>query len=80
MVTNPFDIITTRIITQEVEGDNKPLGVIEMGKKLYDEGGASAFLVGWQQRVLYWAPAISIFLSCYCSVRQAGIANGWFTG
>ncbi len=24
------------------------------------------------------APAISIFLSCYCSVRQAGVEYGWF--
>ena len=80
LLTNPFDIITTRIITQEVEGDNKPLGVIEMGQKLYEEGGWSVFFVGWQARVGYWAPAISIFLTTYCSVRQAGIANGWFSG
>ncbi|KAL9184598.1 hypothetical protein ACHAXT_012568 [Thalassiosira profunda] len=66
--TNPFDIITTRIITQDVEGDSEPLGVVEMAKKLYDEGGPAIFFTGWQARVLYWAPAISIFLTCYCSV------------
>eukprot|EP00571_Detonula_confervacea_P005013 CAMPEP_0172323780 /NCGR_PEP_ID=MMETSP1058-20130122/49551_1 /TAXON_ID=83371 /ORGANISM="Detonula confervacea, Strain CCMP 353" /LENGTH=541 /DNA_ID=CAMNT_0013039871 /DNA_START=69 /DNA_END=1691 /DNA_ORIENTATION=- len=79
LLTNPFDIITTRIITQSIdeEGDSKPLGVFEMGKKLYEEGGPAAFLVGWQARVGYWAPAISIFLTCYCSVRQAGVQREW---
>lgn len=81
-LTNPFDIITTRIITQTVEedkeGNAQPLGVVDMGKQVYEEGGPAAFLVGWQARVGYWAPAISIFLSCYCSVRQAGVQNHWF--
>ena len=63
-VTNPADVITTRIITQEVGSSsssssssdmsdtvtNKPLGVIEMGQLIYDEGGPSAFLKGWQAR------------------------------
>lgn len=71
LVTNPTDVITTRIITQDTTED--PLGVVEMGKKIYDENGAGAFFVGWGARVGYWAPAISIFLTCYCSVRQAGI-------
>lgn len=78
-VTTPFDIITTRIITQSVgEEDDEPLGVREMGQKVYEEGGPLAFFTGWQARVGYWAPAISIFLSCYCSVRQAGVEYGWF--
>mmetsp|Transcript_29134 Transcript_29134/g.61506 ORF Transcript_29134/g.61506 Transcript_29134/m.61506 type:complete len:527 (-) Transcript_29134:162-1742(-) len=81
LLTNPFDIITTRIITQSTgdnDSDAKPLGVLEMAKKVYGEGGHSAFWVGWQARVGYWAPAISIFLTCYCSVRQAGVQNNWF--
>lgn len=83
LLTNPFDVITTRIITQSVAdeegGDTKPLGVVGMGKRVYEEGGLAAFTVGWQARTLYWAPAISIFLSCYCSVRQAGVEHGWFS-
>ena len=51
-LTNPFDIITTRIITQSVDED--PLGVLEMGQKVYEEGGPLAFFVGWQARVGYW--------------------------
>ena len=87
LLTNPFDIITTRIITQSVNevdesgnivGSKAPLGVTEMAQKLYKEDGLAAFFVGWQARVGYWAPAISLFLTCYCSVRQAGVQNGWF--
>ena len=91
-VTNPTDVITTRIITQDITGGNgdgtngspedeqggAPLGVIDMGKKIYREEGADAFFTGWTARVFYWAPAISIFLTCYCSVRQAGITYDLF--
>ena len=79
-VTNPTDVITTRIITQDTsnEGDDAPLGVIEMGKKIYAEEGFGAFFTGWTARVGYWAPAISIFLTCYCLVRRAGIEYNLF--
>lgn len=59
---------TTKIFQQQ-----KPLGVIEMGLKIYREEGLGAFFTGWSARVGYWAPAISIFLTCYCSVRQLGV-------
>jgi hypothetical protein len=75
-VTTPGDVITTRIITQD-PGDDA-FGFVGMAKKIYEEQGAQAFFSGWEQRVLYWAPAISIFLTCYCSVRQLGVANEWF--
>jgi len=55
-----------------------PLGVLEMGKRIYREEGIGAFFIGWEARVGYWAPAIGIFLSCYCSVRQAGITYDLF--
>lgn len=82
-VTNPTDVITTRIITQDTTGGEDeqgeaPLGVIDMGKKIYREEGAGAFFTGWAARVGYWAPAISIFLTCYCSVRRAGISYDLF--
>lgn len=105
-VTNPVDVITTRIITQESittehgrEGEladthnhdnhhglsnpqkqlQPSLGVFKMAKMIYEEEGIAAFFSGWQARVLYWAPAISIFLTCYCSVRQLGIKFDWFS-
>lgn len=72
-LTNPSDVITTRIITQSVGEDEKPLGAFDMGRLIFEEGGLGAFFAGWQARVLYWGPAISIFLTCYCSVRQLGV-------
>jgi hypothetical protein len=73
-LTNPLDVITTRIITQSTKvGGEEPLGIVEMGKRIYGEGGLRAFFAGWEARVLYWAPAISLFLTCYCSVRQLGV-------
>ena len=36
------------------------------------------FLQGARARTLYWAPAIGIFLSCYCTFRQQAIAQGFF--
>mmetsp|Transcript_11663 Transcript_11663/g.12525 ORF Transcript_11663/g.12525 Transcript_11663/m.12525 type:complete len:479 (+) Transcript_11663:1-1437(+) len=79
-LTNPADVLTTRIITQDTDASSsEPLGVIKMGQKIYDEEGLGAFFTGWTARVGYWAPAISIFLTCYCSVRQAGIRYDLFS-
>jgi len=90
-LTNPADVLTTRIITQEITtittdtdtdtaaSSSEPLGVIKMGQKIYQEEGLDAFFTGWTARVGYWAPAISIFLTCYCSVRQAGIRYDLFS-
>lgn len=76
-VTNPADVVTTRIITQCANASDdencQPLGVLGMAQQIYQEGGVGAFFTGWQARVGYWAPSISLFLTCYCSVRQAGV-------
>ena len=81
-LTTPTDVIVTRIITQstgQIDGTTEPLGVIGTGKRIYQEGGLSAFFAGWQARVLYWGPAISLFLTCYCSVRQLGVKFDLFS-
>ena len=81
-VTNPADVVTTRIITQcsgNEDEECQPLGVVGMAQQIYEEGGLGAFFTGWQARVGYWAPSISIFLTCYCSVRQAGVHHELFT-
>jgi hypothetical protein len=90
LITNPADVITTRIITQDLTSDDdednplsdgssgQPLGALQMASKIYEEEGFGAFFSGWAPRVGYWAPAIGIFLSCYCSVRQAGISYDLF--
>ena len=49
-----------------------------MAANVFEEGGAGAFLTGWQARVGYWAPAIGIFLSCYCFIRQLAVTQEFF--
>lgn len=67
-VTTPTDIATTRIITADPTDDR---GALTMLKDIWaNEGGLTAVFNGGGQRALYWAPAIGIFLSCYCSFRQ----------
>ena len=50
LLTNPFDILTTRIITQTPNEGDKPLGIIGMGRRVYEESGVQAFAVGWEAR------------------------------
>ena len=78
LVTTPPDVITTRIITQAESGAGDALGFAEMARAVLDEGGPAAFFVGWKERILYWTPAISLFLTCYCSVRQVAAESGLF--
>ena len=81
-LTTPFDIVTTRIIasTESARGE----GAGEGGKQLKAEAPTPASIVneilaekgpaglfqGALQRTLYWAPAVGIFLSSYCFLRQ----------
>ena len=68
-VTTPTDVITTRVITDTTGGvDGR--GVLDIGGELIAKGGPGALFEGALERSAYWAPAIGIFLSCYCSLRQ----------
>ena len=101
LLTNPSDVVTARIITQQHEEpiaeksqldldsestnveipkkeEPHPIGVGQMVQQIYVEGGPAAFFAGWQARVAYMAPGVSIFLTTYCSIRQAGIEYHWF--
>ena len=40
--------------------------------------GPVGLLTGWQARTGYWAPAIGIFLSCYCTFRQIAVTLNLF--
>ena len=57
-------------LTPAMERNNSVDGPIEMVRKVYAEGGGWAFWSGAQERVLYWGPAVAIFLSVYCQIRQ----------
>ena len=79
-LTVPLDVIAIRIITQgtgyqacDEEGCDVPVGFLDMAQQVWSEGGAAALFTGWKERTFYWAPAIGIFLSCYCTVRQQAI-------
>ena len=74
-----MDVVATRIITQPVGEGEEPLGPKEMIVSIYEEGGFGGFLAGFGARVGYWAPAIGIFLSCYCSIRQLAVTQGFFS-
>ena len=58
-------------MTPAMERNSNVDGPFEMVQKIYAEGGAGAFWSGAQERVLYWGPAVAIFLSAYCRIRQS---------
>ena len=75
-ISAPMDVVVVRLIKQQASGDAKAgeatkLGAVGMAKLVYEEGGAAAFFRGSGERVLYWAPAIGIFLTAYCQIRHA---------
>jgi len=78
LLTTPPDVVTTRILTQTNDVCDKPVGFAGMTSLVLAEGGFKALCTGWQERVGYWAPAIGIFLSCYCYVRQAAVEQHLF--
>ena len=83
VLTTPADVVTTRIITaseeqgEAVEADSGgEVGPLEVALSILQESGPSGFFVGVSSRALYWAPAIGIFLSLYCSLRQTAFNLG----
>jgi hypothetical protein len=70
-ISAPMDVVVVRLIKQQAAGEAEKLGAVGMAKLVYEEGGAAAFFRGSGERVLYWAPAIGIFLTAYCRIRHA---------
>ena len=70
-ISAPMDVVVVRLIKQQQAGEAEKLGAVGMAKLVYEEGGAAAFFRGSGERVLYWAPAIGIFLTAYCRIRHA---------
>jgi hypothetical protein len=69
LVSAPADVVVARIIKQQTAGGDA-LSPTEMVKEIWHEGGPAAFLRGSKERVLYWAPAIGIFLTAYSQFRH----------
>ena len=74
LLTTPADVVTIRILTSQEGGasaqDSEPMGALAVAQQIYAEEGLPGFASGAMSRGLYWAPAIGIFLSLYCSLRQ----------
>lgn len=79
-ISAPADVVVTRLIEQRGETDGPTametiddlddLGPVDMARAIYAEGGVAAFFEGSGERVLYWAPAIGLFLTAYCRFRH----------
>ena len=70
-VSAPADVVVTRLIKQQTAGEEaEQLTVREMVNEIWEEGGIGGFFRGSGERVLYWAPAIGIFLTAYCQIRH----------
>ena len=54
------------------------MGFIDMARSIVAKDGPGGLMTGWQARVGYWAPAIGIFLSCYCFIRQLAVTQEFF--
>ena len=57
-------------------GAGGEVGPLEVASSILQESGPSGFFVGVGSRAFYWAPAIGIFLSLYCSLRQTAFNLG----
>jgi len=91
-LTTPADVITTQIITKSKSSTSHGSGsstgqatedkadgnFLERLIQNYEQGGLEALFLGWKERTAYWTPAIGLFLSFYCTVRQAAIAQDLF--
>lgn len=73
LISAPADVVVTRLIKQQsaAEAGETRLSATEMAARIRREGGLAAFFTGAGERVLYWAPAVGIFLTAYCRIRHA---------
>jgi len=76
IITTPPDVVTTLVITSNEEsGGMGGKSLVEVAAQVWEEEGWKGFIKGWQGRALYWGPAIAIFLSVYCTLRQYALQN-----
>lgn len=75
--TTPVDVVITRMFNERrlniaagLSEDAVDTSPIDTARAVYADSGVPGFFVGAKERVLYWGPAISIFLTVYCRIRQ----------
>ena len=68
-VSTPSDVVTTKII-MSIEDGGDPQSPMEIASQLWNDEGLEGLFAGFVERISYWAVAVGIFLSVYCSLRQ----------
>lgn len=68
-LTTPSDVMTTKIISSA----KSDMALKDVFAQVMKEDGPLGFFNGSLQRTAYWAFAIGIFLSVYCSLRQLSL-------
>ena len=76
-VSAPVDIVVTKLISQERGSGAAPLGPLDVAGRILDDEGPLGFFKGSFARVLYWSPAIGIFLGVYCTIRKFMLDYGF---
>jgi hypothetical protein len=71
-VSTPSDVVVVNVMTSmNDEGETKsPKDILA---KIWNEDGVNGLFSGFAERVSYWAIAVGIFLSAYCSLRQYSV-------
>jgi hypothetical protein len=76
--TTPVDVVITRMINERksiqdagLSDETDGTSATDTVKAVFSEQGVGGFFVGAKERIVYWGPAISIFLTVYCRIRQS---------
>jgi hypothetical protein len=77
-ISNPLDVIKTRLQTQGEIGGK--LGIAQIVRLVYSEGGFGAFFRGLGARMLYHAPAAAFQMVTYEAVKVRLRWHSWDLG
>ncbi|CAM6023056.1 unnamed protein product [Sphagnum balticum] len=69
-LTNPLDVVKTRVMTQTRGGNVVHGGLRSIAKQIWMEEGLKGFGRGILARVLYKVPASAVFLVCYEAMKR----------
>ena len=69
-VSTPSDVVTTKVIMHIEDGGDLVQSPMEIVSQLWNDEGLEGLFAGFVERISYWAVAVGIFLSVYCSLRQ----------
>lgn len=70
MVSNPLDVIKTRVQTQEPRPDGSRLSTRDIVSHIWKSEGLNGFLRGTQARMLYFVPSAAICWTTYETMKK----------